>query len=126
VDPQGLLRHQTGLVPHQPPLRDGRRRGGLHLDAVAFVAEQGHRFLPLYDFDLHSGAWTHKKDSVCLEGFSLEAALECKGYQSRALSPGARRHLYQAFLAEARQLADGLGEGGRRRTNCSSTASWKN
>jgi selenocysteine lyase/cysteine desulfurase len=80
-------------------------------DAVAFVAEQGHRFLPLYDFDLNSGAWTHKKDSVCLEGFSLEAALECKGYQSRALSPGARRHLYQAFLAEARQLADGLGEG---------------
>lgn len=78
-------------------------------DAVAFVAEQGHCFLALYDFDLRSGAWTHKKDSVCLEGFSLEAALECKGYQSSALSPGARRHLYQAFLAEARQLAEGLG-----------------
>ncbi|HEX6094195.1 MAG TPA: aminotransferase class V-fold PLP-dependent enzyme, partial [Dongiaceae bacterium] len=38
------------------------------LDAVEFVAEQGHLFLPLYDFDLHSGAWTHKKDCVCLEG----------------------------------------------------------
>jgi selenocysteine lyase/cysteine desulfurase len=78
------------------------------LDAVEFVAEQGHRFLPLYDFDLHTGAWCHKADCVSLEGFSLEAALECKGYQSRALSSGARGHLYQAFLAEARQLAAGL------------------
>jgi len=78
------------------------------LDAVEFVADQGYRFLPLYDFDLNSGAWTHKVDCVCLEGFSLEAALECQGYQSRALSPGARGHLYAAFLAEARTLADDL------------------
>lgn len=78
------------------------------LDAVEFVAEFGHRFLPLYDFDLHTGTWCHKSDSLCLEGFSLAAALECKGYQSRALSPGARGHLYAAFLADARQLAEQL------------------
>jgi hypothetical protein len=80
------------------------------LDAVEFVAEQGYRFLPLYDFDLHSGAWSHKEDSVCLEGFSLQAALECKGYQSRALSPGTRSHLYRSFLAEARKLARELAD----------------
>jgi selenocysteine lyase/cysteine desulfurase len=28
------------------------------LDAVAFVARHGHRFLPLYRFDWRSGAWT--------------------------------------------------------------------
>ncbi len=78
------------------------------LDAVEFVAEHGYRFLPLYDFDLHTGAWCHKSDCVCLEGFSLAAALECKGYQSRTLSPGARAHLYAAFLADARQLAEQL------------------
>jgi selenocysteine lyase/cysteine desulfurase len=78
------------------------------LDAVEFVAEQGHHFLPLYHFDLHTGAWSHKADCVCLEPFSLDAALECAGYQSRALSPGARRHLYTAFLAEARELAQEL------------------
>ena len=78
------------------------------LDAVEFVAEYGYRFLPLYRFDLHTGAWTHQVDCDCLEGFSLEAALECKGYQSRALSPVARGHLYAAFLAEARQLAGEL------------------
>jgi selenocysteine lyase/cysteine desulfurase len=75
------------------------------LDAVEFIAEQGHHFLPLYRFDLHTGAWVHKADCVCLEPFSLDAALECSGYQSRALGPGARRHLYAAFLAEARALA---------------------
>jgi len=75
------------------------------VDAVEFVANQGYYFMPLYNFDLHTGAWLHKSDSVCLEGFSLEAALECRGYQSRALSAGERKHLYGAFLSEARQLA---------------------
>jgi selenocysteine lyase/cysteine desulfurase len=78
------------------------------LDAIEFVAEQGYRFMPLYDFDLNTGAWLHKADCVCLEGFSLAAALECRGYQSRALSEGERKTLYGAFLSEARQLADGL------------------
>jgi hypothetical protein len=78
------------------------------LDAVDFVAERGRLFLPLYRFDLHTGSWTHKADCVSLEPFSLEAALECTGYQSRSLGPGARRHLYAAFLAEARETADEL------------------
>jgi selenocysteine lyase/cysteine desulfurase len=78
------------------------------LDAIEFVAEQGYRFMPLYDFDMHTGAWLHKADCVCLEGFSLEAALDCRGYQSRALSEGERKTLYGAFLNEARQLAAGL------------------
>jgi selenocysteine lyase/cysteine desulfurase len=78
------------------------------LDAVDFVAEHGHLFMPLYHFDLYTGSWTHKADCVALEPFSLEAALECGGYQSRSLGPGARRHLYAAFLAEARELAQEL------------------
>ena len=78
---------------------------GYILDAIEFVAEQGYRFLPLYHFDMSTGAWTHKVDCVCLEGFSIEAALECGGYQSRALSKGERKHLYSAFLNEARELA---------------------
>jgi len=78
------------------------------LDAIEFVAEQGYRFLPLYNFDMATGAWLHKADCVCLEGFSLDDALNCRGYQSRALSEGERKHLYFAYLAEARQLADTL------------------
>lgn len=78
------------------------------VDAIEFVANHGHHFLPLYNFDLHTGAWQHKSDRVELEGFSLDAALECRGYHSRKLSVGERRFLYEAFLGEARQLADEL------------------
>ena len=78
------------------------------LDAIEFVAREGYRFMPLYDFDMHTGAWLHKADCVCLEGFSLDAALECRGYQSRALSEGERKTLYGAFLSEAQHLADDL------------------
>jgi selenocysteine lyase/cysteine desulfurase len=79
------------------------------LDAIEFVAEQGYRFLSQYDFDMHTGAWMHKSDCCVLEGFSLDAALECSGYQSRALSAGERKLLYSAYLGEAKTLADGLG-----------------
>ena len=78
------------------------------LDAIEFVADQGYRFMPLYNFDMATGAWLHKDDCVCLEGFSLDDALNCRGYQSRALSEGERTHLYFAYLTEAKQLADGL------------------
>jgi selenocysteine lyase/cysteine desulfurase len=75
------------------------------LNAIDFVANQGYRFLPLYNFDMHTGAWLHKADSGCLEGFSLDAALDCGGYQSRALSEGERKLLYSAYLHEAETLA---------------------
>ncbi len=75
------------------------------LDAIDFVAEHGFLFLPLYDFDVHSGAWTHKRDSVALEAFSIDAALTCPGYHSRQLSEGERAALYQAFITEAKTMA---------------------
>jgi selenocysteine lyase/cysteine desulfurase len=78
------------------------------LDAVDCVAEHGYRFLPLYDFNVASGAWQHKKDETALEGFSLETALECPGYQARGLSVNERRERYAGFLAEAHRLAGGL------------------
>ena len=80
------------------------------VDSIEFVANYGYYFLPLYNFDLHTGAWLHKSDHVSLEGFSLEAALECRGYHSRELSPAERKFLYSAFLGEARELALGLME----------------
>ena len=81
---------------------------GFIFDAIEFVAAQGHHFLPLYDFDMHTGAWLHKADCGCMEGFSLERALECRGYQSRTLSCGERSMLYSAYLGEAQSLAEDL------------------
>ncbi len=75
------------------------------LDAIEFIAAHGYRFLPEYNFDMNTGAWIHKCDCVTLEGFSLDDALECQGYQSRVLSVDERKMLYNAFIAEARELA---------------------
>lgn len=78
------------------------------LDAIDFVAEHGYRFLPLYDFDMSTGAWQHKDDKVSLERFSIDAALECPGYHSRGLTANERSLLYRSFLVEAGRLAAGL------------------
>ena len=78
------------------------------LDAIDFVADHGYYFMRLYNFDVHTGAWLHKSDCCMLGGFSLDDALECRGYQSRALSEGERKHLYAAFIGEAEKLAEGL------------------
>ena len=78
---------------------------------AAFVAEHGYRFLPLYDFDLHTGAWCHKSDCVCLEGFSLEAALECCGPTPTALDAAERAMRYADFMLQAQRLAAELARG---------------
>ena len=75
------------------------------LDAIDFIAEHGYRFLPLYDFDMSTGAWQHKEDKVSLERFSIDAALECPGYTSRGLTPSERSLLYRSFLVEAERIA---------------------
>ncbi len=48
-------------------------------DAVDFVAQQGHCFLPLYEFDPPTGMWTHREFQEQHERFSIEAALESQG-----------------------------------------------
>lgn len=88
------------------------------LDGVEFVADHGHRFLSLYNFDLHSGTWTHKFDQVDLEGFSLAAALDCSGYHKSTLSDQERKHLYCTFLGEAKSLADQLAKEGLPKEHC--------
>ena len=80
------------------------------IDAVEFIATCGDRFLGLYRFDLATGAWVHKEDQVCLEPFSLEAALECCGPAPTVLEPAERAVRYARFLEHARELAAALGE----------------
>jgi selenocysteine lyase/cysteine desulfurase len=121
IDHDRSERYRDWIVKGYSGIKPGWCRISLHysmddieidyiLDAVEFIANRGYRFLSEYTFDLYSGAWVHKRDEVILEGFSLDDALECGGYQSRALSPGERRHLYSSFLAEAERLAQELAE----------------
>lgn len=82
------------------------------LDAVDFVSEFGAGFMPLYNFDLETGAWQHKDDSTRLEEFSLQAALKCSGECATSINPEQRRKHYADALREARELAGQLAEQG--------------
>jgi selenocysteine lyase/cysteine desulfurase len=75
--------------------------------AVLFVAEHGKRFLPLYRFDMHTGAWRHRDVAAPTAGNA--AAPVSFGLDANAhivpdipLTPG----LLDGYLAEARKLAD--------------------
>ena len=109
-----ILRGYSGIKP-------GWCRIGFHfsmddveadyvIDAVMFVAEHGHRFIPEYEFDLHSGAWTHRREPPLESALSLDAALSASGCQQTALPAEVRRGLYAGYLDAARQFADELGE----------------
>ncbi len=79
-------------------------------DAIEFLAEQGHRFMRLYHFDLATGAWCHKADCVDLEPFSLDAALDCCGPAPTALSATERAMRYADFMLEAQRMAAELAD----------------
>lgn len=78
------------------------------LEAVAFVAEFGLRFLPLYDFDVGSGAWSHRQEPELDDDGSLDAALRGNRSDEPALPPEARQRRYAEYLGEARRLAAAL------------------
>lgn len=81
------------------------------IDSVDFVATHGYRFLPLYAFDPANGMWTHKEFVEQHARFSIDAALGTTGgCEESALPVAERNRLYAQCLAEARALAEGLGE----------------
>ncbi|NNE08376.1 MAG: hypothetical protein HKN20_07435, partial [Gemmatimonadetes bacterium] len=79
------------------------------IEAVLFIANHGHRFLSVYDFDLCSGTWTHQQDSAAQKTFSLDAALSQDDADSSTLTLSARQALYDRYLEEAARLAEDLG-----------------
>ena len=100
-------------------LKPGWCRVGLHwvmddaeanyvIEAVHFLAREGHQFLALYDFDLASGTWAHKHGSVSLQEFSLDAALAARQGEPATLSLPLRQQLYRHYMSEAQKMADRL------------------
>jgi selenocysteine lyase/cysteine desulfurase len=83
---------------------------GFVIDAVEFVADQGYRFLPLYDFDPATGAWSHREYRERHAAFALEAALEAAGCEETAMPASTRATLYTGCLDDARAWAERLGE----------------
>ena len=76
------------------------------IDAVRFIAAEGHRFLPGYRFDPFSGAWTHREARERGPRLSLEKALTARAGAGRPLPESERARLYAEFLAAARTHAE--------------------
>lgn len=104
-------------------MKPGWCRVGLHwvmdddeanyvIDAVHFIADHGFRFLPLYDFDLSTGTWSHKQDCCQLPRFELDAALRYRKGERATLSLPLRKQLYDHYMTEARRWVERLSEEG--------------
>lgn len=78
------------------------------IDAIEFVASHGHLFLPLYEFDLQSGAWTHQRCGPLDESLSLSAAVKARDCAPTARPVAEREELYARYLREAQEWADKL------------------
>jgi selenocysteine lyase/cysteine desulfurase len=102
-------------------MKPGWCRVGLHwvmddaeadyvIAAVHFVAQHGHRFLALYNFDLCTGTWSHKQDSGELRQFSLDAALTEDEGEPAKLSLALRKQLYNHYMTEASRWVERLQE----------------
>jgi selenocysteine lyase/cysteine desulfurase len=83
---------------------------GFVIDAVEFVAGHGHRFLPLYEFDPETGAWSHREYQEQHAAFSVDAALHATGCDETALPTETRARLYAESLSEAHAWSARLGE----------------
>ena len=77
---------------------------GYLLDAVAFVADWGARFLSLYRFDLETGAWVHRDGRAATPRYGLGAAPAALEVASGA----ARARLFASALEDARRAAEAL------------------
>lgn len=72
--------------------------------AVKFVIEQGHKFLPLYGFNIRNGEWTHHD---CKERADINLDIERVFSPEKFVhsQPGNAEELYKTALEEAYRLA---------------------
>ncbi|HKJ86479.1 MAG TPA: aminotransferase class V-fold PLP-dependent enzyme, partial [Spirochaetia bacterium] len=82
------------------------------IDAILFVAEYGRRFLPLYTFDVRTGAWRYRAETVVSDGlaFGIDEALRATdgGEPARDALERTSGERRRGYLREARRVADEL------------------
>jgi len=82
------------------------------IEAVAFIAQYGHRFLPLYEFDVRTGLWACRGFQESRQTFSLGAALDAPACGETALSADVRTRRYREYQQAALDLAESLAQSG--------------
>ncbi len=119
IDEDTSERYRSAVQQGHCGMKPGWCRIGLHwvmddaeadyvIDAVHFMANAGHLFLKLYDFELATGTWSHKHGASTLPSFSLDEALSIDGGEPAILSLQLRRQLYKHYVDEAHRIADCL------------------
>ncbi len=117
IGPDKSARYRTCVSSGYGGLKPGWARVGFHythddleveylLDAVAFVADHGARFLSLYTFDVETGAWVHRDGRTPTPHYGLEAAAPAL----EVVTGDARGALFEAALEDAHALAADLPE----------------
>ncbi|MDH3276301.1 MAG: aminotransferase, partial [Gammaproteobacteria bacterium] len=119
IDNETSERYRSAVQQGYCGMKPGWCRVGLHwvmddaeadyvIESVNFVAQHGHRFLGLYNFDLCTGTWSHKQDSNTLPEFSLDVALTEDVGEPAILSLAVRKQLYDHYHTEATRWAERL------------------
>jgi selenocysteine lyase/cysteine desulfurase len=120
IDEATSEKYRSAVQQGHCGLKPGWCRVGLHwvmddaeanyvIDAVLFLAREGHHFLNLYDFDLATGTWVHKYAAGVLPEFSLDQALNNDKGEPAVLSLALRQQLYRHYMSEAQRIANQLG-----------------
>ena len=119
IDQETSERYRHAVQGGHCGIKPGWCRVGLHwvmddaeadyvIETVNFIAQHGHRFLSLYEFDLCSGTWKHRHASADLPEFSLDAALDNAVGEPAQLSLPVRKQLYDHYLTEAGRWVERL------------------
>ena len=83
----------------------------LVIEAVEFISEFGHLFMPEYDFHLDTGTWTHKTHHAEFDSLDLAEAMSLPPCEGSAVAEEDRVTIYESYLDEARALAENLAKG---------------
>jgi len=118
IDEDTSERYRSAVQAGHCGIKPGWCRVGLHwvmddaevdfvIGAVNFIAQYGHHFLGLYEFDLCTGTWEHRQMPTNLPKFSLDAALT-KDAGEPSLSLPLRKQLYDHYMTEAARWVERL------------------
>ena len=76
--------------------------------AIRFVADRGVAFLPLYGFDIHTGAWKHREFVPRPVSLDLDFTAGRPAAHARPEATADLGALFAGYLAEAEKLAQSL------------------
>ncbi len=78
--------------------------------SILFVAEHGKKFLPVYRFDMRSGAWRHRDFVPPRIPFGLEQSLSMEPARNRGEEQPDLGRLFEEYLADARRCAGSISQ----------------